>query len=217
MGATHKAGEMTNAFTCTLFWKKSKLTIPLGNLDNVATFALAPGYSKFHAFCAQADITNDEDQLIICDEANIISNDEDEPNEHDLEDDPVDDSVSDSEGDTYATKSLPSQTEFNLDGPQTHCIPTYWDDDEDRQPSITQCLCSNTTKNLATYQCNDSRKWQNTTLFLENLQLVLSLYVRHVYTQKQPRSLGAVKLPSQRLPRHFEHQLNLVIAYQLIS
>ena len=44
--------------------------------NNVATFHLAPGYTKFHAFCAEAEIT--EDYAITCEAANVISDDEDE-------------------------------------------------------------------------------------------------------------------------------------------
>jgi hypothetical protein len=37
------------------------LTIPLGQNDNVATLRLAPGYSKFAAFCAEAGIKDNHD------------------------------------------------------------------------------------------------------------------------------------------------------------
>ena len=139
MGTNSKASETTNSYACTLSWKKYKLTIPLGSSDNVATFSLAPGYEKFHAFCAEADITNDEDDSITCEEANVMSDDEDKPSG---QDDEVDnDSASDSEGDEeHETKSHPCQTEFNLDGPQCHAIPTHQDDEEDRQSSTNAML-----------------------------------------------------------------------------
>lgn len=43
--------------------------------NNVAAFYLAPGYSKFHAFCAKVD--SNQDYAINCEAANIISDDKD--------------------------------------------------------------------------------------------------------------------------------------------
>ena len=76
-GSKVKASETTDATSCTLSWgnQRYNLTVPMDH-NNVATFHLAPGYTKFHAFCAEAEIT--EDYAITCEAANVISDDEDE-------------------------------------------------------------------------------------------------------------------------------------------
>ncbi|GAX15565.1 hypothetical protein FisN_3Hu032 [Fistulifera solaris] len=58
-------GETTTHDTCTLFWdqRRYKKTVPLDHRTNVATFCLASGYSQYHAFCAEADIDDDDDVL----------------------------------------------------------------------------------------------------------------------------------------------------------
>ena len=51
-------GSETTSKEVTLFWNKrhDQLTIPLGRSNNVATFHMAPGFEKYKAFCATADI-----------------------------------------------------------------------------------------------------------------------------------------------------------------
>ena len=46
-------GETTYRNRSILFWGNIKLTIPLGDNDNVATFRTAPGYDKYQVFCHQ--------------------------------------------------------------------------------------------------------------------------------------------------------------------
>eukprot|EP00978_Attheya_sp_CCMP212_P032841 scaffold129914_cov59-Attheya_sp.AAC.1 len=76
-------GETTNSKEVILYWNqhKHKLTIPLSVATNVATFRTAPGYGKFDAFCAEAGFTSVDDEeppLFLCQEANLISDDEDD-------------------------------------------------------------------------------------------------------------------------------------------
>lgn len=56
-------GETTTHDTCILFWSQRRYqkTVPLDPRTNVATFSLASGYSKYHAFCTEADIADDDD------------------------------------------------------------------------------------------------------------------------------------------------------------
>jgi hypothetical protein len=65
-----------------LIWndRKNKLSIPLGKTDNVATFTRAPGYRKFAAFCATAELDYDNEQVdpIIATPAHAVSDDEDD-------------------------------------------------------------------------------------------------------------------------------------------
>jgi hypothetical protein len=62
-----KQEKMTHSSSCLTFhdhvilkWKKFALTVPLDSESNVASFNLAPGYSRFQAFCAEAGT---EDQM----------------------------------------------------------------------------------------------------------------------------------------------------------
>jgi hypothetical protein len=69
-------GETINSKETVLYWgqRKHRLAIPLTKTTNVASFYLAPGYSKFQAFCAEAKLAkHDEcenivDSTIICDD-----------------------------------------------------------------------------------------------------------------------------------------------------
>ncbi len=54
-------GETTLQDKSVLFWGENKLTIPLGNDNNVATFTTAPGYDKYDLFCQKAEFTKDEE------------------------------------------------------------------------------------------------------------------------------------------------------------
>jgi hypothetical protein len=72
-------GSETVGDKVTLFWKQQthNLTIPLNRLNNVATFNLAPGYTKFMGFCAEAEVdyAKEQDNPIICMPAQMVSND----------------------------------------------------------------------------------------------------------------------------------------------
>ena len=67
----------------TLIWgdEKFRKTIPLCENDNVATMYSSPGYDKYHAFCAQADYNeNDDDDPILCQQVTSIIEDDDNEN-----------------------------------------------------------------------------------------------------------------------------------------
>ena len=74
-------GSETVANQITLFWnqRKNKLTIPLSKVNNVATYNLAHGYTKFMAFCAEAEVAYAEQQdcTIISMPAQVVSDNED--------------------------------------------------------------------------------------------------------------------------------------------
>ena len=101
----------------TLFWngRKNKLTIPLGKQDNVATFHTAPGFRKFEAFCATAEINYAEEQInpIIAHETLVVTDDDE------------DESAKDSSNSTSKEpqredwcKPAEMEFDFNLNGPQ---------------------------------------------------------------------------------------------------
>jgi hypothetical protein len=76
--------ETTDAESCSLFWLGSakRLIVPISMSDNVATFPLAPGYEKFTAFCAKAQIEDDDDHNpIIAQSAVATSSDNEGDNE----------------------------------------------------------------------------------------------------------------------------------------
>eukprot|EP00978_Attheya_sp_CCMP212_P025957 scaffold84501_cov28-Attheya_sp.AAC.2 len=145
-----------------LYWNqhKHKLTIPLSVATNVATFRTAPGYGKFDAFCAEAGFTSVDDEeppLFPCQEANLISNDEDN-NEPAIEHNPAAirkewglqspgptirfhpdtniPSIPNSRERSRVNLSTPTPTLFNLDGPNTVSeeapLPNVVIDKEDR-------------------------------------------------------------------------------------
>ena len=82
------AGSETASKEVTIFWNKrqDQLMIPLGRLNNVATFHMAPGFEKYKAFCAMADIDPmaDWEDPLIAEPAQIISDDKDSNDEGDL-------------------------------------------------------------------------------------------------------------------------------------
>jgi hypothetical protein len=64
----------------TLKWGKREFvkTVPLDPRTNVATFHMAPDYTKVHAFSAQTGISVEEENNDPVCQYNIVSNDEDE-------------------------------------------------------------------------------------------------------------------------------------------
>ena len=61
-------GEDTNGVQCTLYWnnKNHKLTIPIASRNNCATFQLAPGYESYRSFCMQLEISEHDQDEILC-------------------------------------------------------------------------------------------------------------------------------------------------------
>ena len=120
-------GEDTNGERCELYWRKRKhkLTIQLGNEDNVATFQLAPGYKNFEAFCAEAgfdDHDPDADPIVF--ETQVTDDDEaDEPKV-----------TADEFGEARQFEPKPDQVEFDLDGQTGNetSNPDIVPDEEDR-------------------------------------------------------------------------------------
>ena len=112
----------------TLFWnqRKNKLTIPLDS-SNVATFQLAPGYAKFNAFCAEAEVDYDAEQHdpITVNSTVVVSDDEDEND------------IVESRSEAQTEWCEPVGTTFDLNGPTpgTKQTPNIVNDEEDRQPT----------------------------------------------------------------------------------
>jgi hypothetical protein len=110
----------------------------LGRSDNVATFHLSPGYSKYTAFCTEAGF-NDSDDLdnpIIAKPAQTVSDDEtSDDNESSIK------SGNDKNGITNEGLDeqycQPIGKYFNLNGPKQSSKngPTVVQDEEDRQPN----------------------------------------------------------------------------------
>ncbi len=117
-------GSKTVANQITLFWnqRKNKLTIPLSKVNNVATYNLAPGYTKFMAFCAEAEVDYAEEQdcPIICMPAQVVSDNEDSGSEEDYDD----------------SKQAETQTiHFDLNGQKGQNAPVIVEDEEEHQPT----------------------------------------------------------------------------------
>ena len=75
---TQGTGSTTLADQVTLFWKQHHFskTVYLDPNTNVATFALAPGYTKYHAFCTEACLQDEDITEPMSLETNVVRNDE---------------------------------------------------------------------------------------------------------------------------------------------
>ena len=70
---------ITTSRNVTLKWSNDKFTktIPLGLKDNVATLYSSPGYDRFHTFCAEAELIDDDtEDPVICNECTSVLEDE---------------------------------------------------------------------------------------------------------------------------------------------
>jgi hypothetical protein len=119
-----RAWETTDAENCSLFWLGGEkgLAIPISVSDNVATFPLAPGYEKFTAFCAEAQIEDSDDlDPIIAQPAVATGSDEDEDDddwqslvpEREKDDAPVSTEVQEQTDQCVPCKE-PTTTDFSL-------------------------------------------------------------------------------------------------------
>ena len=136
-------GEETLWDRCTLFWNNRRYlrSIPLSPGSNVATIHLASGYQKYHAFCAEANIPEDEVEDPITFDTGVVSDDEE------------DDSIEEDQT-TFEEENQPAASSDSLDRHQSprkfdldlHATPesspdepavVVIDDEEDRQPSNT--------------------------------------------------------------------------------
>ena len=133
-GKRDGTGETTTALKTTLFWNNgtSTRTVPIDrDSTNVATFRLSPGYTRFHAYCAEFNQEPSramEMDPISANEAGVVSDDESD-GESTAAEDPS--SGWNSEGD------LPTKhTEINLNGstPEGEAPPAIITDEEDRIP-----------------------------------------------------------------------------------
>ena len=65
--------SQTTSEEVTLLWnnRKSRLTVPLAKENNVATFYLAPGFSKYFTFCAETELDTETDRQdpLVCQDA----------------------------------------------------------------------------------------------------------------------------------------------------
>ena len=119
-------GSETNGKQVTLYWhgKQYKKTVPLGSEDNVATFALAPGYNKFDAFCAKADLDPDLEYMdpLIVDETQVVTDDEDEVKE-----------IPNKEPyffDAESEERTPRQMNFDLNGPPSITVQVQAEEED---------------------------------------------------------------------------------------
>lgn len=67
-------GERTNAHEIELYWKGNthQLTVPLDRHANVATFHTAPGFKRYGAFCKEAKIEPNDDEIIMASDATCM-------------------------------------------------------------------------------------------------------------------------------------------------
>jgi hypothetical protein len=124
----------------TLFWSQHKyvIKIPLGRSNNVATFNLSPGFTRYTAFCTKAGF-NPSDKLedpIIATPAHAVSNGDDSMGGDDDYDGQTDIDLG-SDQTKPELGNQPIGTSFELNGPtpsSTH-EPNVIQDEEDRQPT----------------------------------------------------------------------------------
>ena len=126
---TQGTGSTNLADQVTLFWQQRHFfkTVYLDPNTNVATFSLAPGYTKYHAFCTEACLQDEEITDSISMETNVVRNDE-IGNESDIKD-------SKSIGDDVPYDPTPREFDMytpNLPGTDPVVVQ---DDEEDCQPT----------------------------------------------------------------------------------
>jgi hypothetical protein len=129
--------ETTDADTCTLFWLggDKRLVIPISVSDNVATFPLAPGYEKFTAFCAEAQIEDSDDRDPIIAQPAVATGSDDEGDDEPYEDDDDWQSlVPEREKDDDAMVSTEVQEQSN------QCVPC------EEEPTTTDFSLNGTTE-----------------------------------------------------------------------
>ena len=126
---TQGTGITTLADRVTLVWHQRHFskTVYLDAKTNVATFSLAPGYTKYHAFCTEACLLDEEITNSMSMDTNEVSNDE-----------------TGKESDTEDVQSIgddvpydPTPREFDIDTtdlPGTAPVVVQ-DDEEDCQPT----------------------------------------------------------------------------------
>ena len=136
----------------TLFWNKhhEQLTIPMVRSNNVATFHMAPGFEKYKAFCATADIDPMEDweDPLIAEPSQIISDDKVSDDEGDLQYvacQPAHPEGAEPEGATTSPTPegdsnmwcQPLGTSFDTNGPSNSSTPKpeKVEEEEDTQPT----------------------------------------------------------------------------------
>lgn len=125
-------GEETTYGACSLFWgdRKYRKTIEVDPYTNVFTFDLAPGYTKYHAFCSEIGIddTADLDFPVIADSTTVVSDDESSI------DGDIDTDIPDQDP-IFETRDLPMESDSPPLQELPSCIPVEPTDSEDRQPS----------------------------------------------------------------------------------
>lgn len=150
-----QCGEYTNGKECVLFWGGGtfKMRVPLGKRDNVATFPMASGYTKFKAFCCEAELEG-RNQAVVAMPSGFVS---DEDDEHEFESrpdeenrtrqlrtwrSPIDSGDQAPNADLDGPSSTPSKGETTKEQPKTtHMdLPSTTNvniilDEEDRQPA----------------------------------------------------------------------------------
>jgi hypothetical protein len=133
-----RTGSETLNDKITLFWKqrKCKLTVPLGRNDNVATFSLADGFKSFEAFCAEAEVDYQQEQVnpIIAIPAHAVSNDE-ESDDNEVEDDDPSIKNERSPSNEEEDSQWPNTVDFDLDGATRKSRPIIVQDEYDVQPT----------------------------------------------------------------------------------
>ena len=146
-------GYETTSKEVTLFWNKrhNQLTTPLGRSNNVATFHIAPGFEKYKAFCATADIDPmaDWEDLLIAKPAEIVFDEKDTNDKGGLQDvahQPAHPEGAEPKGDTTTPTPegdsnlwcQPLGTSFDTNGPSNPLTPKpaieEEEEEEDTQP-----------------------------------------------------------------------------------
>ena len=142
------AGCTTNHQGTLLYWedRKRNIWVPLSKSTNVSTFHLAPGYTKYHAFCAEADLNNEDDyNNPMCQVAEITDDEDSDNDDHSIASNqeppiiqPEQLENQSLQGHNEQQPNIPMTFDLDLNKhmPQEENKPmTIQDNEEDRQPS----------------------------------------------------------------------------------
>ena len=122
--------------------------VPLSKSTNVSTFHLAPGYTKYHAFCAEADLDDKEDYNDpMCHVAEITDDEDSDDDDHGITSDQEPPIIQpqrlENKSPQGRNEQLPNtpmtfDLDLNKHTSQEESEPTTIQDDEEEQATI-QC------------------------------------------------------------------------------
>jgi hypothetical protein len=131
----HNTGCDTNDKETRLYWNSFELTVLHNAVTNVPDIHMAPGFSKFDAFCLAAGVEEEDDSDHIMGDTTVVSNSEDSDEESMTDEERLEED----EDKDVLTHTRDPITGFSLspDVNEVDEAPAVIEDEEERQTSST--------------------------------------------------------------------------------